>query len=69
MLTNEERRGAYAIVEQKPVAVRFTCPWCGEEQSIPVDWIIWNELWNGTEGCCCPECDKEVYFNEGIELA
>ena len=67
MPSNEER-GAYAVVEQKPVALVFTCPWCEQEQHVPIDWIIWSELWNGTESCCCPECDREVRFNEGVEL-
>ncbi len=55
-------------IEQKPVAVRFECPYCGEQNRADIDCFVWEELWNYTEGYECEHCGKEVDFNGDIDL-
>ena len=61
-------KSAYATIIQKPIAVDFLCPWCDEEQRVDIDCFVWNDLWEGREGCECPECGGEVRFDEGVEI-
>ena len=68
MPSSDERRGAYAFIMQKPIAVDFVCPWCDKTQSVDIDQFVWEDLWDRQEGCECPECGREVRFNEGVEL-
>ena len=68
MDSQETRRSADAVIEQRPVAVLFECPWCGERNRVEIDCFVWEDLWDRTEAVNCDACGRVVSLDGDIEL-
>ena len=64
----DTRRSADAVIEQRPVAVRFDCPWCGERNRVDIGCFAWEDLMPRAEACECGRCGQQVELDRGIEL-
>ena len=49
----DTRRSADAVVDQRPVAVRFDCPWCGKRNRVDIGCFAWEDLMRRAEACEC----------------